>query len=298
MTLKNLIISGGGIYGIMMIGVINNLDKYDLLKNIKRYLGTSVGAIICLLLNINYNSTELEDFVYNFNFNLLIQNNSLNKLNIFDNLMLNYGLNNTKNMKYILDNLLEFKNLNKNITFKELYLHSNKELNINCSCVNTSEVVIFNHINNPDNKVVDIIVTSCSIPILFTPTIINEKYYVDGGLYNNIMAEYFENELDDTILITTENFGNFNFNNFENYFLNLLISKFEYNNILSKKFNIKNVIECKQISNIHFWNFKLEKDDKVKLFELGQKYCIEFIKNKYYYKYFFKKNLTNLNIYE
>ena len=61
MTIQNLVISGGGIYGIMMIGIINNLDNYKLLKDVKKYLGTSVGSIICLLLNIDYNSYELED---------------------------------------------------------------------------------------------------------------------------------------------------------------------------------------------------------------------------------------------
>ena len=279
MTIQNLVISGGGIYGIMMIGIINNLDNYKLLKDVKKYLGTSVGSIICLLLNIDYNSYELEDFVFNFNFNLLIENYSFNKINIFDNLIINYGLNDTKNMKYILENLLEFKNIDKNITFKDLYLHSNKELNINCSCLNTSEAVIFNHINNPNQKVVDIIVSSCSIPLLFTPSIINDKYYVDGGLYDNIMAEYFKNDLDNTILITSENINNFDFKNFENYFLNLLVSKFEYNNLLNKKYIIENLIECKKISNINFWNFKLEKEDKIKLFESGQKCSLEFIKN-------------------
>ena len=54
MRYTNLLISGGGIYGIMILGIIKYLQEYNILDNIKKYLGTSVGAIICLLLNIKY----------------------------------------------------------------------------------------------------------------------------------------------------------------------------------------------------------------------------------------------------
>ena len=54
-----------------MVGIMCELIKYNYIKHIKCFFGTSVGSIICLLLNINYNDNELYEFIINFKFDLL-----------------------------------------------------------------------------------------------------------------------------------------------------------------------------------------------------------------------------------
>ena len=54
-VLKNLVISGGGINGLGLLGIIRYLSENNLIKNISHYIGTSAGAILSFLLIIGYN---------------------------------------------------------------------------------------------------------------------------------------------------------------------------------------------------------------------------------------------------
>jgi len=297
MKYTNLLISGGGVYGIMILGIIKYLQEYNILININKYLGTSVGAIICLLLNINYSINEIHEFINNFQIDLLIKNFSDIKINLLDNLINNYGLNNNNNLKCILENLLEYKNFKKDITFKELYLQTNKDLIINISCINDCKSFFYNYITNPDSKVIDIILISCSIPIIFNPVKIDNKYYVDGGLYCNTPINYFKNELDKTLIIAN-NQNNFNnINNLESYLFNLFSSKLNYIEY-ENEMNDDNTIYCIKLNNINMIKFNLTKEEKENLFNEGTKISLNFIKTHFYYNYYLKKNMNLINIYE
>lgn len=60
---RNLVFKGKGVKGIGHIGVLKylDLDKINILKNIKRFGGTSAGAIITL--GLGYNVNDLEEIV-------------------------------------------------------------------------------------------------------------------------------------------------------------------------------------------------------------------------------------------
>jgi len=51
---KNLVISGGGISGIGILGILKYCFDLNILNDIGTYVGTSVGSIIALLLIIDY----------------------------------------------------------------------------------------------------------------------------------------------------------------------------------------------------------------------------------------------------
>ena len=63
MTFKfnTLVMSGGGLKGIPMLGSLQYLIdmKHIEIKNIKKYVGTSIGAIINVLLIIGYEPKEI-----------------------------------------------------------------------------------------------------------------------------------------------------------------------------------------------------------------------------------------------
>ena len=54
-----LVLSGGSSKGIMTLGALQYLYDNFLLKNIKNYIGTSAGAMICYLLAIGYTPVEI-----------------------------------------------------------------------------------------------------------------------------------------------------------------------------------------------------------------------------------------------
>tara|TARA_B110000208_G_C11742517_1_gene420467 strand:+ start:679 stop:1554 length:876 start_codon:yes stop_codon:yes gene_type:complete len=291
MTINNLLITAGGIKGIIMLGILEILYEYNILKNINNYYGISVGSIICLLLILNYTPNELTNFIINFPTETLLDNN--NKLNILDNLFNNFGIYNINNLKYIIEQLLVFKNIRKNITFIELFKKTNKELTINISNINKIEYKEYNYKLTPNVKIIDILLISCSIPIIFKPSKINNDYYADGGIFGDFPIEYFKNKLDNTLIITTNININNNIQNFNDYFLNLIFG-------LIKSNTCKDFSKCKYIiiiENSMGINFNISKKEKIEMTNTGRKLALEFIKQNFYYK-FFMKNKDIINIYE
>ena len=56
---KNLVFEGGGVKGIAYGGALLELDKLNLLSNVKRVAGTSAGAITATLLSIGYTPIDI-----------------------------------------------------------------------------------------------------------------------------------------------------------------------------------------------------------------------------------------------
>ena len=55
----NLVLSGGGIRGILHLGAIKTLNEKNIFKNIKNYAGSSAGSMISLLLSIGYTYNDI-----------------------------------------------------------------------------------------------------------------------------------------------------------------------------------------------------------------------------------------------
>ena len=218
--IKNLAISGGGSMGIGIIGIIKYLENKHIIKNIKNYIGTSIGSLICFLLILGYTTNQIYNFFYNFDFTKIIKK----KINI-DNLFNNWGLNSIDNYKYIIQRLIINKKFDKDITFIKLFKLTNKNLIITGVCLTEHKLYYFNKKNNPTMKIVDAIAISSCIPIIFNPIKYNNKLWIDGGIMNNYPINYFKNNMKHTIGITIIDKyilnKQFNFN-LKNYILDLI----------------------------------------------------------------------------
>lgn len=178
--IENLAFSGGGIKCYAYIGVLKYLEEKNLLKNVGRFSCTSGGSIFCILILCGYNSDELENIVYNLDFSY-IENVDVN------NLFNNYGLDDMKGLSSLIKILLSKKNVDKNITFKELYRLTNKTLYITCTNLKDYSQVIFSNEDTPNMKIVEACMYSCSIPFIFS--VDKEKMYVDGCFSKNLPIE-------------------------------------------------------------------------------------------------------------
>jgi len=69
--IKNLVFSGGGLKGIVYIGCIEALEKYNIMKFIKKISATSIGSIFSFLILLGYKSTELKELNYKLDFSYL-----------------------------------------------------------------------------------------------------------------------------------------------------------------------------------------------------------------------------------
>jgi predicted acylesterase/phospholipase RssA len=289
MNYDTLCLSGGGIMGLVHIGCLEYLEKNKKIKinNIKKYIGTSIGALICFLLSLKYSIYDIKIFLINFNFKFLEPDIDI------DELLLNYGIDNGDKILYIISMFLNNKyNLN-NLTFIEHYNLLNVKLSIVGSNYTLQREENFNYIETPNMSILTALRISISVPILFTPVLYNNMYYIDGGIYNNCPIKYCN--LDTTLAINLLALNNSNTNNIDNivtYFItciNLVLNNFytlnkDHINIIK--------INCNSLTNLtDFDLLEKEKNNFIKLgYEAGEKYINEISINKLDKKYKLKQD--------
>jgi predicted acylesterase/phospholipase RssA len=258
----NLVFSGGGLRGIAFIGVYKFLYKKKLLKYLKAISCCSAGSLIGLLVNINLDYKDLEEFIKNFNIEEL---KAPDYINFIDNLGLESGLNIINIMKLFLNK----KNINENITFKELYDLTHIKLYINTVCLN-DYTIHYNSIDtSPNMPVLLAIRMSISIPFIFTPVMYENKMYVDGGLIDNIPVSMFDNDIKHTLVIKLSDVVFFDkIKTIDK----LLLSTFNcifYN--LSKHVNADkyNIVLINTNNNVSIFLYELNQKLKIKLINQG-----------------------------
>lgn len=174
--------SGGALKGISYCGVLKCLEEKQVIKNIKHFSGTSIGALFALLIVVGYTSKELEKFSLNFDYNLL-EDIDISKV------FVRYGISSSRNIDKLIKCFLNRKGLYEKITFGQLYEKTGKKLSICCCKLNDFSPVLFNYETHPNFEVYSACKMSMSIPILFTNNKFNGEYLVDGCFYRNIPIE-------------------------------------------------------------------------------------------------------------
>ncbi len=191
--LKNLVLSGGGVTALGFLGILKLLYEHDLIKEIEHFIGTSMGAIISYLLTIGFTHNELLEFSKLFNFSKITEDIKL------DNFLCNFGFIDMNNIKIILKNISNVKNIDNDITFIQHYEKTKKKLSITGTCLSDFKLYYFNYENTPNMKIFDAILISCCIPLLFQPIEHDNKCWIDGGIINNFPIDYCNDEIDNTL---------------------------------------------------------------------------------------------------
>ena len=262
---KNLVISGGGISGIGILGILKYCDEHNILNNVESYVGTSVGSIICLLLVVNYQYYEMYDFLKSFNLEKLINNIDIDKF------IINYGFENSNKIIYVIKRLLENKNISEDITFNELYEISSKKLTITGVCLSNNDLHYFNHELTPNMKVLTAVRISANIPILFTPVTHDNKLWIDGGIIQNYPIEYCSDNIENTlgISIFDKCFNNcVKIENVVDFMINLMKCVAYGNNNLDISKYKNNTIKLIHEFN-SFADFSIDSDTIKEMYELG-----------------------------
>lgn len=193
--LENLVIRGGGLKGFAILGCLNKLyiDDPVAMKNVKRYAGSSVGSIICLLLAVGYTPNEIYNYLMDSDLK------SVFKINWFFailNLFKAYGLNNGNKLKTMIGELLVDRGFARDITFSQLYEQTGKFLVITGTSLTARDTLYFNPDTTPDMPVLTAVRISSSIPLFFNVVkykIANTTHtFVDGGLLVNFPLYYFD----------------------------------------------------------------------------------------------------------
>lgn len=268
-----LILSGGGIKGISFIGALKALHDHKLLDNITTYVGASVGTIIILLYMIGYTPDDLLEFIKCFD---------LGKLKCIDPLLIldKYGLDDGSRIERTLKKLMENRNVNPNITLKNLYNITKKKFITTTVSLSNMMPVYMSYENFPDLEVCTAIRMSISIPFIFTPVMYNKDYYVDGGCIDNFPFHLYKNQMDEVLglcLVESHN-DEIKINNLEEYIaivIKCIISGITFNSIKDIK---ENIIQIK-MPKINATAFDISDVTKITLFNIGYETIMNIIMN-------------------
>lgn len=155
-----LVLSGGGARGIAHIGVLKALNELNIHPTV--ISGTSAGSIIGVLYAMGLSSQDMIDFV---------GHSSLWKFFRFE-----WSAGGLSNLNYLKERLIQ---IGIPPNFEDLQ----KKLYVTATNLTKGKTEIFH-----EGPLLDTILASCSIPLVFKPVIINGDRYADGGILNNLPA--------------------------------------------------------------------------------------------------------------
>ena len=179
MPYNTLCLSGGGVYGLSIIGSLKYLCDKNILKlySINKFIGTSIGSIICFLLVINYDINTIIKIIYKLNLDKIKINFDLS------NLIENFGIDNGCKIISIIQTLIFNKLELYDITFKQLYEKTKKDLNIIALNYTKKKEALLSYKTTPDMSVILAIRMSSSIPFIFRPVKYKNYLYILNHLY-------------------------------------------------------------------------------------------------------------------
>jgi predicted acylesterase/phospholipase RssA len=183
--IKHIVLSGGGPSGLLTYGAISHLAKEGFwqLENIKSIYGCSIGSFIGVIISLGYDWSWLHDYFIKRPWHKVFSINAFSFIEAFEK----KGVFDKKIIEESLLPLLSAKDLNLEITLKELFAFNSIDIHLYTTNINTYhfEKVDMSHKTHPELKVVEALYRSMAYPFLFKPICIDDDCFIDGGLLNN-----------------------------------------------------------------------------------------------------------------
>ena len=202
---NNLVFEGAGIRGIAYAGVVEELEKHDMLKDLDKVGGTSAGALTALMVSLGYSSKEIAEIIsstkfQNFNDGRFFFIGGFLRIKKF------YGWYRGERLSRFIAGIVEGKSGNPELTFEELNANGYKDLYITATSLNRQKLVVLSKENYPKMKIKDAVRISMSIPLYFKavfvdsagavykkPDKINDPdIMIDGGVTGNFPISMFD----------------------------------------------------------------------------------------------------------
>lgn len=188
-AIEHLILSGGGHNILSIFGAIKFLKEkeYIVMDRIKSIDATSAGALLGFALLLGLEDANIETYfikrpwekIFNITPDLVFQ--SFKSKGLFD----------VKLVEKIFQPLMDAMDISLDITFAEFYEKNGVELTIYATELNKLVSESFSYKTTPSLRILDALYRSSAIPPLFRPDIIDDKCYLDGGVFSNYPLDDF-----------------------------------------------------------------------------------------------------------
>lgn len=180
----HLILSGGGMCGMVYIGIYRLFQQYNVLKNVHYITGTSIGSLFAFLFGMNIEYEYIEKV---FTSTLCVDNatTKFDPNNIFQ-LYKKNGLYSTERFRASITKFLKHKYGVDDITFAEYIKLTGIDIHIHATCLNTYSFIDLCNDKYPEMSVITAMLASMSVPFFFEPVIYKDLVLVDGGCCANM----------------------------------------------------------------------------------------------------------------
>lgn len=188
MTIKHLVISGGGPTMIKSIGACQHLEQNNFWKidDIQSIHGTSAGAVVGAMLCLKYDWDTLNTYIVDRPWNEAFQFNIKSILDAYTN----RGIFGRKATEIVFKSLLLGKDLSLDITLKEFYDYSKIELYMYSFEINYFKMESISYKTYPDLHLLTALQMTSAIPLLISPVCIEGKCFIDGAVVSNYPLNY------------------------------------------------------------------------------------------------------------
>jgi predicted acylesterase/phospholipase RssA len=198
LNITHLVLSGGGMRGVLFVGALRYLYLENLHKNITHIAANSIGSFVALFITFKLTIEEAERVIYT-------SSSDTNLCNIptknYYKIVSNLGLCSISHFVEHLRNVLRIKYPDmEDITFKEASKRFGVNLYFSTTNINRCENRIFSIEDTPDVSVFTACEASMAIPLIFNPVAIDGEYYYDGAFSNNFPIKIFSHVSKENII--------------------------------------------------------------------------------------------------
>jgi len=203
LNITHLVLSGGGMRGVVYIGAIRHLYIENLHTNITHIAANSIGSFVALCITFKLTIEEIEEIIYNSkddkelcciptkNYYRLISKLGLSSVSYF--------MEHLKKRLRIKYPYMDVANAT-DASFREISQRFGVNLYFSTTNINRCENRIFSIEDTPDVSVFTACEASMAIPLLFAPVVINDEHYYDGAFTNNFPIKIFSHVSKENII--------------------------------------------------------------------------------------------------
>lgn len=194
--IENVCFKGGGMKGNAFVGVDKALTELGLWNQIKRFIGSSAGAIFAAAAACRIPYSKMKEIIDKTDYSKF-KDTPWGIIGEGARIYEYLGLYDGAYFYNWYGSLLAECVGNSDITFQEVYTQFKSELVITTTDLTIKKLVYISRETDPDLPIRDAIRRSMSIPTFYIPIVVRDDkgidhVYVDGGCSNNFPIDYFD----------------------------------------------------------------------------------------------------------
>lgn len=184
-TIKHIVLSGGGETGFAYYGAIRESHKSGFwdIKNIISIHSTSAGSIFSTFLPLIHliGWDKFDTFIHKRPWEQVFTFSIDHIMNLYTNI----GILTRKSIYDTFYPIFTAVDISMDITMEEYHQLTGIEFHYYTTELESFQLIDVSYKTHPHWKVIDAVYASSALPILFKPAEIDEKSYIDGGVFCN-----------------------------------------------------------------------------------------------------------------